>query len=250
MLNHIWAFLIAVGILVGIGTAIQKSQVGETVTTTVDGKTVKEFKTYPTTRQKLERISQGGKDLTKSAFDSAETAVEIAIGFIGIISLWLGFMKVAEAAGLIQLLSLAIAPLFKWLFPRVPRGHPAAGAMMMNMAANMLGLDNAATPLGIKAMKELQELNGKKDTASNAMCMFLIINVSSITLIPATLIGYRVQAKSTNPMLFWGPMLIATTIGTISAIIMAKIAERFSQDTPLASEISPEELKAQEEAQS
>ncbi len=260
MLNHIWAFLIAIGIIVGVGTAIKNANMGETVTTVVDGKTVKEFKTYPTFRKKLERISLGGKELTNAAFNSVsfrytdpvtgkdrDGAVGIAIGFIGIMALWLGFMKVAEAAGLIQALSRLIAPIFKILFPTIPAGHPAGGAIMMNMAANMLGLDNAATPLGIKAMKELQELNGKKDTASNAMCMFLIINVSSITLIPASLIGYRVQAKSADPMIFWGPMLIATTIGTLSAIIMAKIAERFSPDTPLASEVPPEELRAQEE---
>jgi spore maturation protein A len=163
-------------------------------------------------------------------------------------ALWLGFMKVAEAAGLIQLLARAIAPVFRFVFPKVPPDHPAAGAMLMNIAANMLGLDNAATPLGIKAMQELQQLNGEKETASNAMCMFLALNVSSLTLIPASIIGYRVTMHSKNPTSFWVPMIIATACGKVTAITLCKIAERFSKDTPMASEVAATDIVADEEA--
>src|SRR5437764_15122739 len=127
--------------------------------------------------------------VTKGAVDSAKTAVEIALGLVGIMTLWLGIMRVAEQAGLISLLSRALRPVSRLLFPEIPPEHPAIGAMIMNIAANMLGLSNAATPLGIKAMEELQELNPVKDTASNAMVTFMALNTSGIQFIPATIIG-------------------------------------------------------------
>ncbi|HJW95868.1 MAG TPA: nucleoside recognition domain-containing protein, partial [Thermoanaerobaculia bacterium] len=132
-------------------------------------------------------------EVTKGAVDSAKTAVEIAIGLVGIMTLWLGIMRVAEQAGLISLLSRALKPISRVLFPEIPSDHPAIGAMIMNVAANMLGLSNAATPLGIKAMEELQELNeGDKETASNAMVTFLTLNTAGIQFIPATIIGVLV----------------------------------------------------------
>jgi spore maturation protein SpmA len=186
VLNHIWAVLVVAGVLFAFGTALHKMQAGETVVKKVDGVEVAEVVRYDTLEKKMLALTEAGSALTKAAFNSVaieftdpktgdkrQGAVGIALGFIGIMALWLGMMKIAEESGLIRLLARAIAPLFRIIFPSVPSDHPAAGAMLMNMAANILGLDNAATPLGIKAMKELQRLNGDKKTASNAMCMFL-----------------------------------------------------------------------------
>jgi spore maturation protein SpmA len=131
--------------------------------------------------------------LMKAGFDNAKTAFEIALGLTGVMCLWLGVMKIGERAGFLDRLARMLAPLFVRLFPEVPRGHPALGSITMNMAANMLGLDNAATPMGIKAMRELQELNPDKETASNAQILFLVINASSITLLPVTIFTYRAQ---------------------------------------------------------
>src|SRR5438034_7414625 len=137
--------------------------------------------------------------LTKASVDSAKTAVEISLGLVGIMTLWLGIMRVAEAAGLVALLGRALRPISRLLFPDIPPEHPAIGAMIMNVAANMLGLANAATPFGIKAMEELQELNPKKDTASNAMVTFLTLNTAGVQFIPATIIGVLVASGAKNP---------------------------------------------------
>lgn len=161
-------------------------------------------------------------EVTKGAIDAATTAVEISIGLIGVMALWLGMMRIAEKAGLVQLLARAIAPVTKRLFPDVPVDHPAMGAMIMNIAATMLGLNNAATPFGIKAMEELQELNDDKDTASNAMVMFMAINTTGIQFIPATVIAILATAGSNQPTVIIGTTLIATIIGTIAAVIAAK----------------------------
>jgi spore maturation protein A len=245
MLNHVFAFLIIAGILVGLSSAVYHAQRGETVTRIVDGRELTETHVYATLPEKLKAIGAAGDRITQDAVNTAgfryedpvthkekSGAVGLAIDYIGIMALWLGFMKIAEAAGLIQLLARGIAPVFRFLFPRVPVDHPAAGAMLMNIAANMLGLDNAATPLGIKAMKELQELNGSKDTASNAMCMFLALNTSSLMLLPVTVIGWRVASGSTAPATIIVPTLIATLCGKIAAIISCKLLERLSPDTP------------------
>src|SRR5688500_11242595 len=130
--------------------------------------------------------------VTKGALDSAKTAVEIALGLIGILTLWLGIMRVAEAAGLVSLLGRLLRPVLRWIFPEVPAEHPAAGAIVMSVAANMLGLNNAATPFGIKAMEELQTLNDQKDTASNPMVTFMALNTAGVQLIPTTMIGVLV----------------------------------------------------------
>lgn len=164
--------------------------------------------------------------LTTGLFDSAQTSVELAFGLIGIMALWLGLMKIAEESGLIQLFARAVRPIMIRLFPEIPPEHPAMGAMLMNIAANMLGLGNAATPLGLKAMQELQKLNKVKDTATNAMATFLAINTSSVTLIPATVIGIRAAAGSASPAEIIGPVIVATGVSTTVAIIMTKILQR------------------------
>ena len=173
-----------------------------------------------------------GEAVTKGAIDSAKTAVEIAIGLVGIMTLWLGIMRVAEAAGLVALLGRAMRPLIKLLFPEVPREHPANGAIVMSIAANMLGLNNAATPFGIKAMEELQTLNDDKDTATNPMVTFMAINTAGVQLIPSTMIGVLAAAGSQSPTAIIAPGIVATGIGTVAAIIACKVLQRFYPKPP------------------
>jgi spore maturation protein A len=165
--------------------------------------------------------------VTKASVDSAKTAVEISLGLIGIMTLWLGIMRVAEKAGLVTMLARVLTPFRRLLFPEVPPDHPAIGAMIMNLAANMLGLSNAATPLGIKAMEELQELNPEKETASNAMVTFLVLNTAGIQFIPATIIGVLAAAGSKNPTAIISTTIVATFCGAIAAVTTAKILQRF-----------------------
>ena len=188
MLNYIWFFMIFISVIVG----------------TING-----------------RIDA----VTESAIQMSKTAVEIAIGLIGIMALWLGTMKIAEKSGLIGLIAGALKPITIRLFPDIPEDHPAIGSIVLNMAANMLGLGNAATPLGLKAMEELQELNEEKDTASNAMCTFLAINTSSIQLIlPATVVG--LMGAASNQIFI--TTIITTTLSTTAAIIAVKTMEKMS----------------------
>ncbi len=165
--------------------------------------------------------------VTKGAVDSAKTAVEISLGLIGIMTLWLGIMRVAEKAGLISMLARLLRPISRLLFPEVPGDHPAIGAIIMSVAANMLGLSNAATPLGIKAMEELQELNRDKETASNAMVTFMALNTSGIQFIPATMIGVLAAAGSKNPTAIISTSLIGTLCGAVAAVTSAKLLQRF-----------------------
>jgi len=165
--------------------------------------------------------------VTKGAMDSAKTAVEIALGLIGILTLWSGMMRVAEASGLVTLLGRALRPVLRLLFPEVPAEHPASGAIVLSVAANMLGLNNAATPLSIKAMEELQTLNDDKDTASNPMVTFMALNTSGVQLIPATMIGVLAVAGSKNPTAIIPASILATAIGTAAAVIAAKLLQRF-----------------------
>lgn len=160
--------------------------------------------------------------VTDAVIENAQTGVDISLGLIGVMALWLGIMRIAEDSGLIGKLANLIKPITTRLFPEVPADHPAMGAIVMNIAANIFGLGNAATPLGLKAMQELDKLNEEKGTATNAMVMFLAINTSSVTLIPATTIGVLAAAGSTNPTEIIGPTIIATTVSTIVAIIAAK----------------------------
>jgi spore maturation protein A len=157
----------------------------------------------------------------------AKVAVELAIGLIGIMALWLGLMKIAEQAGAIARLARALKGITRRLFPDVPPDHPAMGAMIMNISANMLGLGNAATPLGLKAMEELNKLNNKPGVATDAMCTFLVINTSNVQLIPATVIAIRVAAGSTNPTEILGPVILATTINTIVGIMVVKFLAKW-----------------------
>jgi spore maturation protein A len=190
MLNYIWFALLAIALVVAMfnGTAAQ---------------------------------------VTKASVDSAKTAVEISLGLVGIMTLWLGIMRVAEKAGLVTLLARVLTPFRRLLFPEIPPDHPAIGAMIMNLAANMLGLSNAATPLGIKAMEELQELNPEKETASNAMVTFLVLNTAGIQFIPATIIGVLAAAGSKQPTAIISTTIVATFCGAIAAVTTAKILQRF-----------------------
>ncbi len=168
------------------------------------------------------------KAVTKAALDYAGIAVDISLGLIGIMALWLGVMKVAEEAGLIKIIANAVKPVTKFLFPDVPADHPAMGAMIMNISANMLGLGNAATPFGLKAMEELDKLNPNKGTATNAMCTFLTVNTAGLTLIPATAIAVRAAAGSSDPAIIIGTSIFGASCATITGITAAKILEKFS----------------------
>jgi spore maturation protein A len=198
-LNYIWAFLILVGVLFAA----------------VNGKMA---------------------ESTEAVIDAAKGAVELAIGLIGIMAFWLGLMRLAEKAGLVRFLAKALRPVLKPLFPDIPRDDPALGNIVANLAANMLGLGNSATALGLKAMIELDRLNPNKKTASNAMCTFLAINTSSVTIIPATVIAIRAAAGSANPAEIIGTVILATGISTVVAIIAVKVLEKLP-----AFRVKPEE---------
>ncbi|MBU1664733.1 MAG: spore maturation protein [Gammaproteobacteria bacterium] len=162
----------------------------------------------------------------KAAFDAAKIAFEVALGLTGVMCLWLGVMKIGERAGFLGLLGRWLAPLFVRLFPDVPRGHPALGSVTMNMAANILGLDNAATPIGLKAMRELHELNPDKETASNAQILFLVLNASSVTLLPVTIFTYRAQLGAADPTDVFLPILIATFCSTMVGLVVCGLVQR------------------------
>jgi len=161
--------------------------------------------------------------VTVAALEAAKNAVDIAIELIGIMALWLGLMRIAEKADLVRFIAFLVRPVTAFLFPSVPRDHPAVGSIVMNISANLLGLGNAATPFGLKAMKELQSLNDKKDEASEAMCTFLALNTSCITLIPATIIGIRAAAGSADPASVVGTTVFATCCATAAAVTADRI---------------------------
>ncbi len=166
--------------------------------------------------------------LTQSLFESAKTGFEISLGLAGVMTLWLGLMRVAEAGGFLALITRGLAPLFKRLMPEVPAAHPAQGAVVMNLSANVLGLDNAATPLGLKAMRELQTLNPQPDTASNAMILFLVLNASSVTLLPLTVFTFRAQMGAADPTDVFVPILIATYCSTLVGLLAVAFAQRIN----------------------
>jgi len=168
------------------------------------------------------------ESLVKAVFDMSKVTVDIAIGLIGILSFWLGMMKVAEKAGLVDKLARFISPLFCKLMPDVPKNHPAFGSMTMNLSANFLGLDNAATPLGLKAMQDLQTLNPHKDTASNAQILFLVLNTSSVTLFPMAVFVYRAQQGSINPTDVFIPILLATFVSTMVGLLAVSMVQRIN----------------------
>lgn len=163
-----------------------------------------------------------------STFASSRTAFEISLGLTGVLSLWMGIMKIGEKGGLVNAVSRMLSPLFTRLFPDVPAGHPAFGHMFMNISANMLGLDNAATPLGLKAMESLQELNSRKDTATNPMIMFLVLNTSGLTLIPVSILVYRAQMGAAQPTDIFIPILLSTTVATLAGIVITSLYQKIN----------------------
>ena len=166
--------------------------------------------------------------IINSTFESSKTAFEISLGLTGVLSLWMGIMRIGEQGGVIRVFSRLLSPLFCKLFPDIPKGHPVTGSIFMNLAANMLGLDNAATPLGLKAMEGLQELNPKKDTASNPMIMFLVLNTSGLTLIPISIMVYRAQLGAAQPTDVFVPILLATFFSTLAGIIAVSLYQRIN----------------------
>jgi spore maturation protein SpmA len=213
MLNHIWFAMIILAILI----AGAKDLYTELNAPPAPEKT-------ETVRPNLNETTKLGQ-VTSAAIKAAGTAVEIAIGLIGVMALWLGVMKVAEEAGLTKTIARLVEPITRRLFPSIPSNHPAVSAMIMNIAANMLGLSNAATPLGLKAMEELDKLNPTKGEATDDMCMFLVINTTAITLIPATAIAVRASVGSGNPQMILIPSVLAASTATLFGITIVKIIQ-------------------------
>lgn len=172
-------------------------------------------------------------DMMKATFDSAKTGFELSLGLTGIMTLWLGLMKIGERGGAIPILSKIVGPFFARLFPEIPPNHPATGSIIMNFSANILGLDNAATPLGLKAMKDLQDINPQKDTASNAQIMFLVLNASGLTIIPLSILADRVSMGSVNPTSIFIPTLIATFCSTVAGLIYICIRQKINLFDPV-----------------
>lgn len=205
ILNYIWIFFFACAFIMALGQTIFNGNL------------------------------QIWSDIMNSSFEQAAFAFEISLGLTGVLTLWLGIMKIGERAGVIQFFSRLISPLFSRLFPGIPKGHPAFGAIFMNISANMLGLDNAATPMGLKAMQEMQSLNPKKDTATDAMIMFLVLNASGLCLVPVSIMMYRAQGGASNPTDIFIPILLATSIATIVGLVALCIKQRIRMDRVLLS---------------
>lgn len=214
MLNHIWLWMIVLSILIAGGSDIFQELTSQPVPAQEE------------VQRNLNEDTKLGK-VTSAAIESANLAVKISIGLIGLMALWLGIMRVADEAGAIKILARAVRPITKRLFPTIPSEHPAIGAMVMNIAANMLGLSNAATPLGLKAMDELDKINPEKGTASDDMITFLVINTSAITIVPATAIAIRASMGSVNPQKIVIPAIMAATMATIVGITTVKLIQYF-----------------------
>ena len=197
-LNYIWIAFFLIGFLVALGQLIFSGN------------------------------TQIFNDIMNSTFASAKTGFEISLGLTGALTLWMGLMKVGEKGGVVAMLGKLFGPFFQRLFPELPKGHPAYGSMILNISANMLGLDNAATPMGLKAMKEMQDANPVKDTASNAQIMFLVLNASGLTIIPVSIMVYRTQLGAANPADIFIPILIATYVATLVALISVAIVQRIN----------------------
>jgi len=166
--------------------------------------------------------------IVTATFDSAKTGAEISLGLIGLMAFWLGIMKIGERGGMINIFARAVRPFFSKLFPEIPKDHPAYGSILMNFSANMLGLDNAATPMGLKAMRELQEINPDKETASNAQIMFLVLNASSLTLLPISIMAYRKEAGAVDPSDIFIPILLATFFSTLTGLVVTALYQRIN----------------------
>ncbi|CEP68052.1 Nucleoside recognition Gate [Moorella glycerini] len=165
--------------------------------------------------------------VTKASLEAAQTAVNLALELIGLMAMWLGLLKIAEEAGLVALLARLLRPFTRYFFPEIPQDHPAIGSIIMNLSANILGLGNAATPFGLKAMQELQTLNPRPGEATPAMCTFLGLNTGCLTLIPATIIGIRAAASSTDPTIIVGPTILATGFSMVMAVVGDRLLRRF-----------------------
>jgi spore maturation protein A len=226
MLNHIWFAMILIAILIAAGSDVYNELIAPTPSGQSEQKTENRNLNEET---KLGRV-------TSAALEGAGTAVEIAIGLIGIMALWLGVMKVAQEAGITNIIAKLVRPITRRLFPEIPEDHPAIGAMIMNIAANMLGLSNAATPLGLKAMEELDKLNPNKGEATDDMCTFLVINTSAITLIPATAIAIRASLGSANPQMIIVPSILAATCATIVGLTTVKLIQAFNRKNEIKKE--------------
>jgi len=221
MLNYIWFAMIILAVLIAGGTDLYH-ELHKNNTATASEQQLESAK------RELSETTKLGQ-MTTASLKAAGTAVEIAIGLVGVMAMWLGVMKVAEEAGLNQSIARFVRPVTRLLFPSIPADHPAISAMIMNVAANMLGLSNAATPLGLKAMEELQKLNPSKDLATDDMCMFLVINTTAITLIPATAMAVRASVGSTNPALIIIPSILAATSATVVGVIIVKIIQTINR---------------------
>ena len=171
--------------------------------------------------------------IVDSTFDTSKTAFEISLGLTGVLALWLGIMKIGEKAGVVNVLARVLSPVFTKLFPDIPKNHPAMGSIFMNIASNMLGLDNAATPTGLKAMSQMQELNTKKDTATNPMIMFLVLNTSGLTIIPTTILAFRASYGAASPTDVFVPILLATTVATLAGMIITAMWQRINIFQPV-----------------
>ncbi len=171
--------------------------------------------------------------MVNATFDSSKTAFETSLGLTGVLALWLGIMKIGEKSGIVNGLARLLSPLFSKLFPDIPKNHPAMGSIFMNIASNMLGLDNAATPTGLKAMQQMQELNTKKDTATNPMIMFLVLNTSGLTIIPTTILAFRATYGAAQPTDVFIPILLATTVATLAGIIITALWQRINLLQPV-----------------
>lgn len=224
MLNKVWFWLLLVGVLYGFGKGAWQSWSAPEAAPPEAA-----ANDEPAPAEKEVGLTAMGKQLNAAVLDAASVSVELCIGLIGIMAVWLGLLNVAKDAGLVDAFARLLSPLMRWLFPEVPDGHPAQGAMLMNLSANMLGLDNAATPMGLKAMRELQELNLVKDTATNSMAMFLAVNTSSITLIPFTIIGYRALSGSADPAAPIFGTLAATLVSSVIAVFITRWLSRWSR---------------------
>lgn len=235
MLNRIWFWLLFIGIVYGFGKGVKESYFPADVTAAA--KAADPAEEGPAEEGAVEAANpfkQAGQNLTTAAIEAAEVSVTICLNLIGVMILWLGILQVAKDAGMVDALARALRPLMRWLFPDVPDGHPAQGAMLMNMSANMLGLDNAATPFGLKAMKELQELNSEKETATNSMATFLAINTSSVTIVPISVIALR-SAAGGDPAAPVAGILLATLASTVAAVIAVRWLSKlpaFSDNPP------------------
>lgn len=251
-LSKIWSAFVLIAILVAVSAGLYNQNTGEVFTSMVTGKTGDTVR-FPGIQgepamsgDSLKMLPHGYQigsgtsgnftyklQASDGIIETCKTAVNLAIGLIGLMALFMGFMSIAEKAGGVRFLSRIIGPFFSRIFPEIPKGHPSMGHMMMNFSANLMGLDNAATPFGLKAMESLQELNPKKDTASNPQIMFLTLHASGLTLIPVSIIALRSAARASNPMDIFIPCMIATFAATMAAMIIVSIRQRINLLQPV-----------------